>query len=212
MTGPMRAQVAVLGVWLSGCALLRPPADPLVYQLERELLAMKLHNEQLRQRVENCDDAGAQMSIEVHRQLLQVFADSEVRVERRGSQVRVTVPASLVFSQDLLSVRQEAAMVFDLLSVALNLHPQMQIMVIGHTDDRQPPRAVRRNYPDNWALSVAQANAFAQYLSSTFDVALNRLTVAGRGSVDPIADNTTPEGQEQNRRITLYISPEQGEW
>ncbi|MEL6343313.1 MAG: OmpA family protein [Myxococcota bacterium] len=199
---------ALLAVVMSGCALFRPPSDQIIYQLERELLALKLDKKNLEEQLLDCDEAGAQRGLEVYRQLIQVFADSEVTVERRGSEVKVSVPSAVVFSADQISVRQEAAMVFDLLAVALNLHTDTQVLVVGHTDDRRPPKG----YPDNQTFSAAQATTFATVLIERHAVAASRLTAAGRGEADPIADNSTPEGQNQNRRISLYIGPDVGGW
>jgi type VI secretion system protein ImpK len=35
----------------------------------------------------------------------------------------------------------------------------------------------------------------------------DRLVAEGRGEADPIADNTKPEGREQNRRIEIVLHP-----
>lgn len=76
------------------------------------------------------------------------------------------------------------------------------ILVTGHTDN-QPIRSLR--YPSNWHLSQDRANAVKTMLATT--VKPERLRAEGRADAEPVADNSTPAGRAQNRRveITLFV-------
>jgi outer membrane protein OmpA-like peptidoglycan-associated protein len=63
----------------------------------------------------------------------------------------------------------------------------------GHTDSLGDPAA-------NLALSQARAEAVIQYLSEK-GLERSRFTPKGHGSDRPVADNTTREGRQRNRRI-----------
>jgi type VI secretion system protein ImpK len=76
-----------------------------------------------------------------------------------------------------------------------------QVQVIGYTDDR-PIHSVQ--FPSNFQLSVARAEAAKNFLSTTIGGG-SRLVAEGRGEADPIASNATPEGREQNRRIEIVL-------
>ena len=67
--------------------------------------------------------------------------------------------------------------------------------VAGHTD-------ADGDDASNQRLSVARARAAVRYLVSK-DVPQSSLSAAGYGESQPVADNTTPEGKAQNRRITF---------
>jgi outer membrane protein OmpA-like peptidoglycan-associated protein len=67
--------------------------------------------------------------------------------------------------------------------------------VAGHTDADGTASA-------NQVLSVARAAAAVAYLG-TKGIGPDRLTAAGYGESQPIADNTTPDGKAKNRRITF---------
>ncbi len=54
----------------------------------------------------------------------------------------------------------------------------------------------------NLKLSERRANAVRDYLISK-GIAADRLTAKGYGKANPIADNATPEGRFQNRRVEL---------
>ena len=60
----------------------------------------------------------------------------------------------------------------------------------------------------NVILSKARAQAVADYLVS-HGASANQLRVTGAGSEFPIADNATPQGREQNRRIEFDLRQSQ---
>jgi type VI secretion system protein ImpK len=75
------------------------------------------------------------------------------------------------------------------------------VQVVGYTDDR-PIHNVQ--FPSNFQLSVARAEAAKNILSNTVGDG-SRFISEGRGEADPIASNATPEGREQNRRIEIVL-------
>lgn len=76
-----------------------------------------------------------------------------------------------------------------------------QIRIEGHTDST-PISNVR--YPSNWELSTARASMVLEKLID-LGIAPERLAAAGYGGFQPIADNSTPEGRAQNRRVDVVV-------
>lgn len=76
-------------------------------------------------------------------------------------------------------------------------YPGQRIRVIGYTDASGREEA-------NQALSAARAEAVREALI-TMGVDPAQLSAEGRGEREPIADNATPEGREQNRRVELLL-------
>lgn len=76
-------------------------------------------------------------------------------------------------------------------------NPSLKIEIQGYTDNVGKVAA-------NQKLSEARANAVKDYLVSK-GIAASRLTAVGYGSANPIADNTTPAGRAENRRIELKV-------
>lgn len=68
-----------------------------------------------------------------------------------------------------------------------------QVTVIGYTDSIGPEEY-------NLKLSERRAQAAADYLMS---LGIEDITVIGKGEMDPVADNSTPEGRAANRRIEV---------
>jgi len=78
---------------------------------------------------------------------------------------------------------------------------QVQIRVEGHTDSTPISNA---KFSSNWELSTARA---ANVLQKLVENGINpeRLSAAGYGGFQPLADNSTPEGRAQNRRVDVVI-------
>lgn len=75
------------------------------------------------------------------------------------------------------------------------------VTVAGYTDN-QPIGTVR--FPSNFKLSQARAESAAALIGKDIGDA-SRITVDGRGDADPIGDNATAAGREQNRRIEVIL-------
>ncbi|CAL1690716.1 Outer membrane porin F [Brevundimonas subvibrioides] len=67
----------------------------------------------------------------------------------------------------------------------------------GHTDAAGP-----ESYND--ALGEARAEAVRRSLSRQ-GIALNRMATISYGEEAPVADNATPEGRAQNRRVAIVV-------
>lgn len=80
--------------------------------------------------------------------------------------------------------------------------PDIRVELAGHTD----PREINtREFPSNWELSQARAEAVRQYLIDKFGIAPGRLTARGYADTQPVASNDTPEGMARNRRTEFRI-------
>ncbi|MEK7747684.1 MAG: OmpA family protein [Nitrospirota bacterium] len=87
--------------------------------------------------------------------------------------------------------------ILDAVAEALRKQPTVAVEVAGHTDSSGSPEF-------NQELSAKRAEAVTKYLA-TKGVAAENLKAAGYGADKPIADNATPEGMAQNRRVELNI-------
>jgi len=76
------------------------------------------------------------------------------------------------------------------------------IRVEGHTDNL-PINTPR--FSSNWALSAARATNVLQLLIDQSDIPPEKLSAVGYGEYRPIADNSTPEGRAQNRRVDIVV-------
>lgn len=78
-------------------------------------------------------------------------------------------------------------------------HPTTKIEIQGHTDSSGSKTL-------NKKLSESRANAVKAYLVNELKVDGSRITANGYGDEQPIADNNTNEGRQQNRRVIAVIN------
>ncbi|MCZ2155623.1 MAG: OmpA family protein [Bryobacterales bacterium] len=76
--------------------------------------------------------------------------------------------------------------------------PNFVVEVQGYTDKTGSTKY-------NLDLSEKRADAVVRYLATTYSVPLRSIHKLGVGSEDPVADNTTRTGREQNRRVEVRV-------
>ena len=127
------------------------------------------------------------------------MANDDIIITNTGEELIVVMPEGILFDFDSANVR--ADLQTDIRALARNViqYHQTTVDVIGHTDDTGS-----ESY--NMDLSTRRAAAVAGIILEE-GVAPARVRSFGRGELDPVAPNTTPEGRRQNRRVEVIIRP-----
>lgn len=115
------------------------------------------------------------------------------------NQLRVSAPSDLSFDVGSAALRPELRGVLDQFSQGLD--DRMLVRIVGHTDSTG-------NDAINDPLSLRRAESVRDHLGSR-GVPGSRMTVQGRGSREPVADNASGEGRAQNRRVEIFLSEPQ---
>jgi outer membrane protein OmpA-like peptidoglycan-associated protein len=118
-------------------------------------------------------------------------------VQRVGEGLAVTFDSGLLFDYDSDVLRPAAKENLASLASNLDKYPDTNILVVGHTDSVGTDAY-------NMSLSERRAAAAVSYLVSQ-GVDRARIRSAGRGESEPIAENATSEGRQQNRRVEVAI-------
>ncbi len=114
------------------------------------------------------------------------------------NQLKVDIPADVSFDVGRYAIKPNMRPVLDRLASTLNQHPVTTVTIIGHTDSTGSDAV-------NDPLSVNRAAATRDYLVQR-GVSAQRIAVDGRGSRQPVADNTTAAGRAMNRRVEIFIA------
>ena len=85
----------------------------------------------------------------------------------------------------------------NMIAEVLKEAPDQMFLVEGHT-------AAVGFESGEMKLSVDRANAIVDALVKR-GIARNKFITKGSGSTKPVADNSTPEGKAQNRRVEITI-------
>ncbi len=80
------------------------------------------------------------------------------------------------------------------ISQVLMQDKNIRLNIVGHTDSDGSDEA-------NLKLSKERANAVKNALITIYNISEDRLQTEGKGEAIPVADNSTPNGKAQNRRV-----------
>ena len=111
---------------------------------------------------------------------------------------------SVTFRTNSAVLSPEAKQQLDALAAKANAAKAYMIEVAGHTDSTGSDAK-------NFRLSQQRAEAVVQYLAVQHKIPLRRfVTPMGYGKTDAVADNTTAEGRQQNRRVDVKMIVNRG--
>jgi type VI secretion system protein ImpK len=149
-------------------------------------------------------EAGPDQITRIRTFLAPEIRDGLVAVVATPQTIIVRIKVTGMFGSGSATVTQRFVPILERIGSALKDEPGA-VMVLGHSDS-QPIRTVQ--FPSNWHLSQARAEAAMAPLGRGIGDA-SRLKAEGRADAEPIADNATAEGREQNRRIELVLPREE---
>jgi len=102
----------------------------------------------------------------------------------------------ILFDSGSERIRPESTPTLTEIGDMLEQHADLRLSIEGHTDGDGDDAA-------NQTLSERRAAAVTAYLVESHSIDAGRLEAVGFGESKPVADNTTPEGKQQNRRVEL---------
>jgi outer membrane protein OmpA-like peptidoglycan-associated protein len=122
-------------------------------------------------------------------------------IQRDLDTLAVNFKSDLLFDVNSSSVKGGAFDELARVARVVNQYPQTTLLVAGHTDSTG-----KADY--NQKLSERRAEEVKTALVGQ-GVAASRITTIGYGAAKPIADNHTESGRAMNRRVNIYIKPNQ---
>jgi outer membrane protein OmpA-like peptidoglycan-associated protein len=120
----------------------------------------------------------------------------------KQSQLGATlVLQDVVFETGKAELKSGAAERLRPMAAYLQANPQVRVRIDGHTD-------AQGSDSYNQELSAARANSVRAALAS-MGVDAGRIEAVGHGESQPAADNATPAGRQQNRRVEVTLVGQQ---
>ncbi len=104
------------------------------------------------------------------------------------------VTTGITFDVNSANIKPESYAVLKDIAETLKENASVKVKIIGHTDSDGEDAA-------NLALSKKRAESVKENLVSQFGIDKSRLETDGKGETAPAADNKTPEGKANNRRV-----------
>ena len=119
-------------------------------------------------------------------------------VQTPDNRLKLEVPSDISFDTNRADIRPEFQTILDQFATSLSQHTATLVTIVGHTDSTGSDAV-------NNPLSVNRAASTREYLASR-GVDPQRIAIDGRGSYEPIAENSTAAGRARNRRVEIYVA------
>jgi outer membrane protein OmpA-like peptidoglycan-associated protein len=127
-----------------------------------------------------------------------------LEVKETATEIRIEMPADVLFDFDKADIRPEAQQVLSKAAEIIRGHTKRRIVIEGHTDAKGSEQYNQR-------LSERRADAVRRWLQDRENLKGVAMRTKGWGANRPIAPNTKPdgsddpEGRQRNRRVEIVI-------
>ncbi|MBJ6111517.1 OmpA family protein [Hymenobacter sp. BT523] len=142
--------------------------------------------------------AGALIGRKMDKQAADLQKDMQnAKVERVGEGIKITFDSGILFDTNSSYLRPASEADITKMAAVLQKYPDTNVLIEGHTDNTGTD-AINQPLSERRAQAVA-TSTIAKGVSSS------RITATGYGSTQPVADNSTAEGRQANRRVEIAI-------
>jgi outer membrane protein OmpA-like peptidoglycan-associated protein len=141
---------------------------------------------------------GAYMDVQ-EKKLREQLQGTGVSVTRQGDDIILNMPGNVTFATDSAEIKSNFYSVLNSVALVVKEYDKTIIEVTGHTDNTGSDAY-------NQTLSEKRAGSVGDYIKGQ-GINPQRVLTQGFGEQLPVADNGTPTGREQNRRVELRLVP-----
>jgi outer membrane protein OmpA-like peptidoglycan-associated protein len=114
-----------------------------------------------------------------------------------NNELKLAIPSDVSFDVGHSVIKPNFSPILDQFAQGLRNNPNAEVRIVGHTDNTGTDAI-------NDPLSIQRAAATRDYLVAR-GVSATAFKIDGRGAHEPIADNSTPAGRAQNRRVEIFV-------
>ena len=129
---------------------------------------------------------------------------NDVDVQVLKGVVYISLADNMLYKSGSYEIGDRAGETLSKIAKIITDYKDYDVLVEGNTDNVP---ISQKNIRNNWDLSALRASSVVQALQNQYGVDPKRLTAAGRGEYNPLADNATEKGRQRNRRTQIIITP-----
>ena len=129
---------------------------------------------------------------------------NDVDVQVLKGVVYISLADNMLYKSGSYEIGDRAGETLSKIAKIISDYKDYDVLVEGNTDN-VPIK--QKNIRNNWDLSTLRASSVVQALQNEYGVDPKRLTAAGRGEYNPVANNSTETGKQRNRRTQIIITP-----
>jgi chemotaxis protein MotB len=192
---------------LGACTGDRETKDKAASEASANLNASRAELDELR--AEHAEAEKRLASFKALTEKFQKMIDSgKLQIVLRHGRMVVKLPAGVLFASGSAELSKEGKTALHEVATILRQVHDRHFMIAGHTDNMPiDPRAVPPSpFKNNLELSTARALTVAQQLI-TSGMNPTRLVAAGYAEHEPVRENSSDAGRQENRRIEIVLMP-----
>jgi len=140
------------------------------------------------------------ISKQLTKALADLIANDDVIIKQGEDWLELEMKSNVLFYSGESRLETTAVPIIGKVATILSTSAN-PIQVEGFTDNN-PINTPK--FPSNWELSAARA-ASVVHLLDRYGLDPSRMSAIGYGEFQPIADNSTEEGRQKNRRVVLVV-------
>ena len=129
---------------------------------------------------------------------------NDVDVQVLKGVVYISLADNMLYKSGSYEIGDRAGETLSKIAKIISDYKDYDVLVEGNTDN-VPIK--QKNIRNNWDLSTLRASSVVQALQNEYGVDPKRLTAAGRGEYNPVANISTEKGKQRNRRTQIIITP-----
>ena len=132
-------------------------------------------------------------------------SENAVLIELSEEVIMITPKEDVGFNASQVIVLDTMVPTLEAIARTIRDHPDWNVFVEGFTDSKKVLEEYQEQYPSNWELGAFRSCAVVRYMTDNLDLSADRFAAVSYGSYQPTADNDTPEGRAQNRRVRFTL-------
>lgn len=174
-----------------------------ISKLVDEINASNKFIKQLVQAKDRSDSLNMALSNKLTRSLTPQESE-DVNVQVIKGVVYISLADNMLYKSGSYEIGERAGETLAKIAKIISDYKDYDVLVEGNTDNVP---ISQKNIRNNWDLSTLRASSVVQALQNEYGIDPKRLTAAGRGEYNPIAENNTEVGRQRNRRTQIIITP-----
>jgi chemotaxis protein MotB len=143
---------------------------------------------------------------QLREQLANDITLKNLEIEKLQGRLSLKVMDKILFRSGSIAILPEGQALLTRIAESL-VYGSENFRVEGHTDDVAIGAILVQRIPTNWELSVLRATSVVRFLELN-NINPERMSAAGHSEFKPIAENTTDENKQLNRRVEIILVPQ----
>jgi chemotaxis protein MotB len=193
--------IAVAGAFvLAGCSSCK--------EYQEQILQLDSQIEDLQRQVadkETAIDEANQIAEGLRADVRACQNEKDVLIEKINEVVMIRIPEQLMFQPSSTIVLDTMVPTLEAIARQVREHPDWEVFVAGHTDNKKIAEEWIEKYPSNIELGAYRSAAVVRYMINDLDLPADRFATVSYGPFRPVTSNDTDEGRSQNRRVEIVL-------